>query len=176
MSRRYLALVCSLLLLLASGCSQQSSAPLPNDEEHVNKGAEVETEQQQMDIQLFYADDQILGLQETTAEIKFEDDVDKYKQAFLGLTTSSDDTLIPIWEKEALEKVSFEAGTLNFQFKEPSEQHGSSVESLQIESLLKTMFQFPEVEEISINNLDQETYSGQIDISEPFTRETLADQ
>src|SRR5699024_6006183 len=112
---------------------------------------------------------------ETGKEISYADDMDKFKAAYLALTSADNEEMVVLWEEDTLEHIQFSGGTLSLDLKESGIQSGSSSERLQILSLLKTMFQFSEVEKIHINNRDQDRYSGHLDISEAFTRDNLAD-
>jgi len=170
-------LVFSFILLVVNGCSQESQEQ-NRGQAQPTMGEKVETvtetEGNQMDIQLFFADDQALDLLESKGKLIFDKDEDKYKKAYLALTKSSDEKMVSLWEENDLAQVSFDEGTLTFDFKMTDHQLGSSGERLQILSLLKTMFQFPEVKKIQLNNRGQESLNGHVDITEPFTRDMLA--
>jgi len=168
-------LVFSIILLAVNGCSQGQN---PGQAQPTTGGkveSVTETEGNQLEIQLFFADDQALDLLEAKENLVFENENDKYKKAYLALTKSPDEKMVSLWEENDLEQVSFDegTGTLTFDFK-ITDQLGSSGERLQILSLLNTMFQFQEVNKIQINNQGQESLNGHVDITEPFTREMIA--
>ena len=176
--KRLLALLFfSVSLFFINGCSQDvnpgQAQPAGGKQTETDTKPEPATDKQ-MDIHLYYADDQALDLLETEEKLVFQEDADKYKLAYLALTKSPNEKMVTLWEENALEQISFNEGTLSFEFK-MTESFGSSAERLQVLSLLKTMFQFPEVNQIQIKNQDQESLNGHVDITKPFTREMLAD-
>lgn len=175
MRNRFLLFGFIFLFALLTGCAQESHSGMVQSNDENQSPEEKEDTEKQMNIQLYFADDQALDLVETTGSIVFQDEADKYKQTYFALTEVADETMTALWEKDALADIHFAEGVLAFDFHRDGIQQGASAERLQIRSLLQTMFQFPEVNEIVINEQDQNRYGGQIDISAPFTRETLAD-
>jgi spore germination protein GerM len=186
---------------LLSGCSQQisqtdasgktiSSAAAKPSTQQVEKESptvnqsdtqssqKAESPAAKQQIRTYYSDDQAMGLKEQTKEIEWKEPTQKYAAAFQLLTHSSDANLIALWEGDSVQKASLSNGLLTIDIKEEhSIGEGSSAERLKVLSVLKTMFQFPEIEKVQIliNGKTSETLSGHLEIQHPFTRESLAD-
>jgi spore germination protein GerM len=153
----------------------ESSTPNQSD----TKSSQVtEATAKQQQVKVYYSDDQAMELKEQTKEIEWKEPTQKYEEAFLLLTHSSDAKLIPLWEGDSVQKVSLSNGLLTLDIKEEhSIGEGTSAERLKVLSVLKTMFQFTEVKKVQliINGKTSETLSGHLEIQHPFTRESLAD-
>jgi len=179
MKLRFQALGAAIFsVLLLAGCGQQA-APSPQPDSAGGSGASVgqpstaaETRQT---ISVFYADSDLLQLQEEKREISYTDDVDKYKKAIALLESPEQtETHFPLWNNFHYHSVTFANGQVTIDADGQNVYNlGSSGESMALEALKKTLFQFPEVESIVIleDGRQVETLMGHVEITEPFTRE-----
>ncbi|WP_421617219.1 GerMN domain-containing protein [Brevibacillus sp. TJ4] len=164
-------------LFLIAGCGQQATPSQP--ETPVTPGSSVDTPSEPSmtteTISVFYADGDLLELQEEKQEISFTDDLDKYKKAIALLESPQDqDKHFPLWSDFHYHSVVFEDGQVTIDADSQNIYNlGANGEGMALEALLKTLFQFPEVESIVILEDGQqvETLMGHVEIEKPFTRE-----
>lgn len=133
------------------------------------------TEKNQQVVKVYYPDKQANHLVEKTQEIKWSTSESKYEAAFKALFYSDDSTLVNVWKEQPV-TIKLENGLLTVNLDKPI-QAGSTVERFMIQSLLHTMFQFSEIQQVQIliSGKTVETLSGHIGINQPFTRKSLAD-
>ena len=176
--RRYSLWAAIVSMLLIAGCGQQAApAPQPDSAGAPGPSAEqpptaAETRQT---ISVFYADSDLLQLQEEKREISYTDDLDKYKKAIALLESPEQtETHFPLWSGFGYHSVTFDNGQLTIDADSQNVYNlGSGGEGMALEALQKTLFQFPEVESIAIleDGKQVETLMGHVEITEPFTRE-----
>jgi spore germination protein GerM len=154
-----------------STVASQVPAEQPKAEEQ-NTGTAVKN---QMTVKVYYPDKQAIDVVEKTKEIHWAADETKYGASFKALFTAPDSNLVALWKEQPF-KMKFEGGTLSIDLSKPAAT-GSTGERLMVLSLLKTMFQFSEVQKVQIliGGKPAESLSGHLDIQKPFTRNSLAD-
>ena len=190
-----IVIACTLLFTFA-GCSEKTNSteagmntkepvstpapptqPAPTNQPKavVPNTAPTQKQQNELTAKVYYPDKQATNLVEKTKQIHWSTTENKYEAAFKALFQTPDQSLVAVWKEQPV-KVKFENGIVTVDLEKPI-QTGSTVERYMIESLLKTMFQFSEVEKVQIliGGKKVETLSGHIEISQPFTRKSLAD-
>jgi len=189
-----MSLLC-LLLLLFSGCSEEAlPETTPNQdrnpvettqpEENVkqpeqNPSANAPEEKvEKTEIKVYYSDIQLEKLVEKEKEITWGKDTTKFNQAYLALCQTGNE-ITPLWQEQNVQdiKLSPEGNlTINLSLADRP-NFGSTGERFMVLSLLQTMFQFEEVKSVQflVDNQPVETILGHMDVSEPFTREMMAD-
>ncbi len=125
-------------------------------------------------IQVYFTDNDLLELKQKAREIEFSAEQSKYASAFAALQQADDD-LLSLWEKVILNTVKFDAanGQLNLDIRLPDEARlGAGGESLALEALKKTMFQFDEVKqiELTLDGEQVESLMGHVDLEHPMSR------
>ncbi|WP_068781675.1 GerMN domain-containing protein [Paenibacillus sp. GM2] len=129
-------------------------------------------EQLQADITVYFTDEDIMDLKPIKREITYTDANDKYETAFKALQMA-DEGLISLWDKVELNALDFSKGQLVIDITLPPEARlGAGGESLAIEALKKTMFQFDEVEsiEVTVDGEQLESLMGHVDLDHPIIR------
>ncbi|GAA0135471.1 hypothetical protein YSY43_23110 [Paenibacillus sp. YSY-4.3] len=188
-----LVMLGTMLVLVAAlaGCGQkpqaapegeQQPAPgiteQPSSEPNVSQGAgpnDAQVEQPELQtaqVELYFTDDDLMELTKVQREIRYEQDQDKYAEAFKQLQVS-EDGLFSLWEKAILNKVTFADGELQIDIELPDEARlGSGGEVLAIDSLKATMFQFNEVRslELTVGGEQVESLMGHVELNHPMTR------
>lgn len=179
----------AVLMLAAAlaGCGQKPQAapgvtpespPAAVVDPNVSQGAgqngtEVtEPEMQTSQIKLYYTDDDLMELTEVQREIEFQEDQDKYAEAFRQLQIA-ESGLFSLWQKVILNKASLADGVLSIDIQLPDEARlGSGGEVLAIDSLKATMFQFEEVQklELTVDGEQVESLMGHVELEHPMTR------
>lgn len=169
------------LLGLAAGCGDK---PASSPEDGAVQGAggggngseEVRhtPESSNQTIKVYFTDDDVMDLQEKTREIEVSAEHSKYEGAFKALQTA-DSGLASLWQNVVLNSVSFSEanGQLAIDISLPDEARlGAGGESLAIEALKKTMFQFDEVKqiELTLDGEQVESLMGHVDLEHPMSR------
>ncbi|MBM6995417.1 GerMN domain-containing protein [Paenibacillus sp. DXFW5] len=133
-----------------------------------------EAEVEKLTIQVYYTDDDLMDLKPKSREIEFTADRSKYESAFEALQTA-DDGLLSLWEMVVLNTVKFDetSGQLNLDISLPDEARlGAGGESLALEALKNTMFQFDEVKqiELTLDGAQVDSLMGHVDLEHPMSR------
>ncbi|MBP1930589.1 GerMN domain-containing protein [Ammoniphilus resinae] len=130
------------------------------------------------DIKVYFSDLQLENLVEEEKKITWGEGTTKYGQAFLALCEPEKETT-PLWKEQNLKDIQISPeGKLSVNLSlEERPNFGSTGERFMVLSLLQTMFQFEEVTSVQflIDNQPVETILGHMDVSEPFTKEMMAD-
>ncbi|WP_134700198.1 GerMN domain-containing protein [Ammoniphilus sp. YIM 78166] len=173
-----------VFITLLSGCSSQPGtehAVAPKDTEKVEETNQPvqpspAIEEEKAQVQLFMTDEMALEVVETQAELSYSSET-KYETLFQALSIPQGDHAVTLWEDWSLIDSSLVDGVLTLNLDGPEEAVGSSIERLMLLTLLKTMFQFSEVEQVQlfINGEKKQTLSGHMDIHDPFKKQDLAD-
>ncbi|WP_435925381.1 GerMN domain-containing protein [Paenibacillus sp. DYY-L-2] len=189
-----------ILLLLSAGCGQKpQAAPVDNepvqeaqvnDAETVNppeqgatshgagneegKGTESVEAPQPATLQIatYFTDDDMMELKPVEREIKYTDELAKYEGAFKTLQTA-EPGMMSLWEKTILNSVQFAGGELTVDISLPDEaRFGAGGESLAIDALKQTFFQFDEVKslELTVDGEKLETLMGHVELEHPFKK------
>lgn len=172
-----LAGVLLMFLIIASGCGDQTDKQTGSDSGQTVKAEEQQAAAQTLQIKSYYTDDQVLNLAEEKHDIVFEQEQDKYLAALKTLSKANDSTLIALWEgTEFLSATLKDKGALTVDVHVNSDAHlGAPGEQLAIQALLKTMYQFDEVQtvDILVDGKSVETLLGHVDLEHPFTRNSV---
>lgn len=132
----------------------------------------TEPEMQTAQIELYYTDDNLMELTKVQREIKFQEDQEKYSEAFKQLQVA-ESGLFSLWQKVVLNTASLADGILHIDIQLPDEARlGSGAEVLAIDSLKATMFQFEEVQklELTVDGEQVESLMGHVELEHPMTR------
>ncbi|RCX23364.1 sporulation and spore germination protein [Fontibacillus phaseoli] len=123
-------------------------------------------------IEVFFTDDQVTDLKTVEREITYTEDLIKYKQAFKALQTA-DPGHISLWEKVILNSVQFAEGEVAIDISLPDEARlGAGGESLAIDAIKQTYFQFDEVKtlELTVDGEKLDSLMGHVDLEHPFKK------
>ncbi len=173
-----------VFITLLSGCSSQpgsEQAATPKDPQKVEENIQpVQSAppigEGKSQVQLFMTDELALEVVEVQAELSWNSET-KFETLFQALSGPQGDHAVSLWEGWSLIDSSLADGFLTLNLSGPGEAVGSGIERLMLLTLLKTMFQFPEVEQVQllINGEKKQTLSGHVDIHNPFKKQELAD-
>lgn len=187
-----MAMLASTLLLGGCGTEQgqgagagSSGSPVQKvEDKHPGTGqpakpsaTPAETKAKQIDIKVYYPDDQGIGLVTVKRQVRVEPSGDKYKAAMESLMSGTKDkgctVIIP--KQAALRSVKVEDGLATVDFDRNLVKHfvgGSTGEEMMIGSIVNTLTEFPEVKKVRILIEGQpvETIAGHMDLSEPLER------
>lgn len=199
MKKLWLSGLLAILIIAAVGCGQKPEAsPQGNDSsssiqdpvatspdsngggDNAGQGQNGQSgitdpgtpEQLQADITVYFTDDDIMDLKPIERAITYTDANDKYETAFKALQMA-EEGLISLWDKVELNALDFSKGKLVIDITLPPEARlGAGGESLAIEALKKTMFQFEEVDsiEVTVDGEQLESLMGHVDLDHPITR------
>ncbi|MGE6575943.1 GerMN domain-containing protein [Paenibacillus xylanexedens] len=178
--RIYLAIAICAISLLAVGCGSKptSTSPVQGSDPASTTPAPIanqeEEKEESQEINVFYADNQLLQLEKHKKEITFEDESDKYSKTYESLQISDQTELIPLWKNIDLLSVTFDQGKLTLDVNIPDEARlGSGGELLAIDALRETFFQFDEVTsiELLVDGNATESLMGHVELANPLTRE-----
>ncbi|WP_019640076.1 GerMN domain-containing protein [Paenibacillus fonticola] len=185
MKKLGLAAAAFVLAAALAGCGQKyqtapegTQDPPPVTEPNVSPGAGQNQEETNepnwitLQVEVYFTDDDLMELKKFEREIKVIDEKDKYAEAFKQLQTP-EDGMISLWGKVIVNTISFSEGTLDIDIQLPDEARlGSGGESLAIESLKATMFQFDEVQqiELTVDGKQLDSLMGHVDLEHPMTR------
>ncbi|MEF2964276.1 GerMN domain-containing protein [Paenibacillus sp. M1] len=123
-------------------------------------------------IGVYFTDDNLMELQRVEREITYTEDLLKYKEAFKALQTA-DPGQLSLWEKIELNSVQFAEGEVALDVTLPAgAQLGAGGESLAIDALKQTFFQFDEVKalELTVDGEKPESLMGHVDLEHPFKK------
>lgn len=176
----YLAIAICAISILAVGCGSKltSSGPVQGSDPASTTPAQIanqdEDSEKSQEINVYYADDQLLQLEQRKKEITFEDEPEKYSKTYASLQSSDQMELIPLWKNIDLLSATFNQGKLILDVNIPDEARlGSGGELLAIDALKKTFFQFDEVTsiELLVDGNATESIMGHVELENPLTRE-----
>lgn len=179
--------ISSLMLLtvivVATACGQKQQTASPNNEKNSNVTTpaaadpqnpnQQEEDQTKETIDAYFTDEQIMDLKKESKEITYKDNNEKYIAALKSLQSANDDKLISLWEKVTFKTAEFKDGLVTVDITLPNEARlGSGGESLAIDSLKSTLFQFPEVTEIEllVDGAKVDTLMGHVELEHPMKR------
>ncbi|WP_339305793.1 GerMN domain-containing protein [Paenibacillus sp. FSL R5-0519] len=178
--RIYVAIAICAISILAIGCGSkptstgpvQGSDPVNTTPAPTANPSEENGESQE--IEVFYADDQLLQVEQRKKEITFKDDSEKYSKTYAALQSSDQTELIPLWSNIELLSAAFDQGKLTLDVHIPDEARlGSGGELLAIDALKGTFFQFDEVTSIDllVDGDATDSLMGHVELEHPLTRE-----
>lgn len=179
-------------MLMLGGCGTEqgqgtsagtsSSSTQKVEDKHPGKPAKPDTKpaepkEQQINIKVYYPDDQGMSLVAVTRQIKVEDPQDKYTAAMVSLMNGTKDKgcTVVIPKQTKLKSVRVEDGLATVDFDSNMVKHfvgGSTGEEMMIGSIVNTLTEFPEVKKVRvlIEGQPVETIAGHMDLSEPLER------
>lgn len=124
-------------------------------------------------INSYYTDNDMMELKEEKKEITFTGEQGKYTEAFKTLKDSGNDKLFALWQKVELKSAALKDGELTIDIHLPDEARlGAGGETLAIEALKRTFFQFEEVKsiELLVDGSQVDTLMGHDELEHPMTR------
>jgi predicted small lipoprotein YifL len=124
-------------------------------------------------IQTYFGDENGTSLVAKTTTIAYTADSDKYVAALKALQTSTDGKAVPLFDGFTFSKATLEQGKLKLDVKLSDDARlGSPGEELVLDALQKTLFQFPEVNEIyvTVDGKQVESLMGHVDLPYPIKR------
>ncbi len=123
-------------------------------------------------IEVYFTDDDFMELHPSERTITFTEDLLKYKEAFKALQTA-DPGMTSLWEKVELNSIQFAEGEIAIDISLPDEARlGAGGESLAIDAIKQTYFQFDEVKalELTVDGEQLESLMGHVDLEHPFNK------
>lgn len=175
----FLAIAICAISILAVGCGSKpsSSGPVQGSDPGITTPAPIvnpnEENEETQEIEIFYADDQLLQLEQSMKEITYEDDSDKYSKTYAALQNSDQPEQIALWSNIDLLSVSFDQGKLTLDVHIPDEARlGAGGETLALDALRETFFQFDEVTsmDLLVDGSTTESLMGHVELEHPLTR------
>jgi hypothetical protein len=121
----------------------QNTQSGPNDPTASNEPVEA---QQMQTIDVYYTDDELQGVVSEKVEIEFADQQEKIEAALAALQQDGGDHALSLWKFAVIQSISISDGDVTVDLSLPDEAKlGSTGESLALEAIKKTLFQFDEV-------------------------------
>ncbi|MFB9330533.1 GerMN domain-containing protein [Paenibacillus aurantiacus] len=140
--------------------NEQQAQPAQEQSEEQQETAKSDQEAPQVTVEeakaavnVYYTDEEQTGLSERTRELvyKASDSKSKFEAAFKALQQDGDNGEVSLWKYAELLRVSVDGQAVTLDIHLPDEaRFGAPGESLAIESLTKTFFQFDDVASIDI--------------------------
>ncbi|MFB5759177.1 GerMN domain-containing protein [Paenibacillus medicaginis] len=154
--------------------NQEAEPPGAPDKPAAEETEPDKAETGSMSIKVYYTDANQAELLESTQEISYPSELQKYKLAFQALQHSGSDNQAPLWsESIEIQQIRFENGALTLNISLPDAARlGAGGEALALEALTKTMFQFPEVNtlDLLVDGEAVESLMGHVDLEHPIKR------
>ena len=168
-------------LLLTAGCAEEktSAPPAAESQQTQTKAAAADdtaAKDKEVKVNVYYPKNDGMGLVADSRTVKLGSD-DKYtaalKSLLAGTTEKGQTNVIP--KKAKLRSVTVKDGVATVDFSKELEQNfsgGSTGEEMLVGSIVDTLTEFPEVQnvQILIDGAKVETLSGHMDLSEPLAR------
>lgn len=156
----------------------KTETPTPEPPKVVSAG--TQTQPQKLNLKVYFPDDAGINLVAVKRTIEIKDESEKYLAAVkLLMVRPEEKDLTIIFPKNAkINKVTFENGTAFVDLDKnitKSFAGGSTGEELLVGSVVKTLTEFKEVQQVQflIDGKEIETLSGHMDLSEPIKRADL---
>lgn len=132
-------------------------------------------EEEQTPVTVYYTDEELTGLAERTRQLVYpaNDNKAKIEAAFKALQQDGEDGEVSLWKNVQLLGVSIEGQAVTLDIHLPDEaRFGAPGESLAIESLTRTLFQFPDVGsvDILIDGEQAESLMGHESLDHPIVK------
>ncbi|WP_134685573.1 GerMN domain-containing protein [Brevibacillus migulae] len=151
-------------------------APQPQPAENsANSGAQTVPKQNvtKEKIAVYFTDADLTQLIKEEQEIRYSDQVDKYKQAIASLEKPANAGHVKLWENFGYHSVTFSEGTVTIDTKGSNIYNvGASGEALALDALKQTLYQFPEVKKIVVLQDGQaiESLMGHMSLEEALAK------
>lgn len=123
-------------------------------------------------IETYFTDDQMMDLIKESKKITYKQENDKYLTALQALQ-SSDTQLFSLWGKMQFQSANLKDGQLTIDMTLPDEARlGAGGESLALDALKQTIFQFSEVQsiELLVDGVQVDTLMGHVELEHPMKR------
>lgn len=124
-------------------------------------------------IETYFTDDQMLELQKVEQEITYKSEDDKYLAALKALQSTSDQKLFSLWGKAIFNSAKIQSGEVTVDLSLPDEARlGAGGETLALDAVKQTLFQFSEVQSIRllVDGQEIDTLMGHVELEQPLTR------
>lgn len=170
----YMAIAICAISILVVGCGSKPTSSDPGTSTPAPIANPNEKNEESQEIEVFYADDQLLQLEQSMKKVTFKDDSDKYSKTFAALQNSDQSELIPLWNNIDLLSASIDQGKLTLDVHIPDEARlGAGGETLALDALRNTFFQFDEVTSIDllVDGNATESLMGHVELEHPLIRE-----
>ena len=149
--------------------NQATPAPTPQPTQQPAKKEPITSK-----IKVYYGDDQATKLVEKEVTISYNEDKDKYKAALEALKKAPENgNVVPLAKALGYKSVVFKDGALTVDVSLSDEGRlGSGGESMLLQAIRQTVFQFPEVNSIDIlvDGQAAESLMGHMDLPHPIKR------
>ncbi|MFM9282125.1 GerMN domain-containing protein [Paenibacillus jiagnxiensis] len=154
--------------------NKEAEPPAEAQESDATEKPADKAEAGSMSINVYYTNSDQAELLQSTQEISYPSELQKYKLAFQALQRSGSDGQVPLWsESIEIQHIRFENGALTLNISLPDAARlGAGGESLALEALTNTMFQFPEVDtlDVLVDGKAVESLMGHMDLEHPIKR------
>jgi hypothetical protein len=179
---RLLALTATVVMVI-SGCGKatvnpgnaaEPISPSPSPSQTVSPAATSQTDQKEQPIKVYYGNEDGSALTENTANIRFTTPSSKYLGALNALKQSQDTKAVPLCPNFKFKTAELKDGNLTVDLSfTPNDQLGSNGESLLMQAIPKTLFQFEEVKTIDllVDGKKVDSLMGHVDLPHPMTRQ-----
>lgn len=163
--------------------NEAASTPQPTADNKVTEVQPTNTPvtedkvKESQNIEVYFTDAQFTDLTPSKTSISFSDAAEKYSEVFKALQNHENKDALSLWGKIELKSLKFADGQIVLDIHKPEDaQLGSGGESMAIDSLTKTYFQFAEVKsiEVLVDGEKVESLMGHVDLLHPMTRENSA--
>lgn len=172
------------VILVVSACGVAPSVqqpgttdakPIENTQNPATSGQEANQEaKEKQAVKIYFADAQLTSLVEVQREIEYRSEEEKYEQVITLLGQPGQSGQEALWSNFTYHSIHLKDGMLTIDASGTNQYNlGSSGEAFAIEALTKSLFQFPEVQQIRIlvDGKPTDSLMGHMDTSQPFTRE-----
>lgn len=149
-----------------------SANPEQVDPDRTQTGGQDQPQVIESVMKLYFTDENLMELSQSERKVTYSDEQGKYTEAFKQLQNAPDN-MISLWDKVKLNTTTFQNGLLTLDITMPDEARlGAGGESLAVESLQKTMFQFAEVSqlEITVDGEQIDSLMGHVELEHPISK------
>jgi hypothetical protein len=180
-STRLLALT-ACVMMVSSGCgqakldpvNQRNAAEQTSPSPSVTPSATPQTDQKEQQIKVYYGNEDGTALTENSAVLRYTVPSSKYLGALNALKQSQDPKEVPLCPNFTFKTAELKDGNLTVDLSfTPNDQLGADGESLLMQAIPKTLFQFVEVTTIDllVDGKKQDSLMGHVDLPHPITRQ-----
>jgi hypothetical protein len=177
---RVLALTATVVIII-SGCGKAAVNPgnaavqiSPSSSQTVSPPAASLSDQKEQQIKVYYGNEDGSALIENTANLRFTTLSSKYLGALNALKQSQDAKAVPLCPSFTFKTAELKDGNLTIDLSfTPNDQLGANGESLLMQAIPKTLFQFQEVKTIDllVDGKKLDSLMGHVDLPHPIPRQ-----
>jgi hypothetical protein len=178
---RLLALT-ACVTIVASGCGQTKQDPVnqrnaaeqTSPSPSVSPSATPQANQKEQQIKVYYGNEDGSALIENSAALRYMTPSSKYLGALNALKQSQDPKAVPLCPNFTFKTAELKDGNLTVDLSfTPNDQLGANGESLLMQAIPKTLFQFAEVTTIDllVDGKKQDSLMGHVELPHPITRQ-----